>query len=151
MDTDTDLRACGGADAYLRSCASRTVLDVIANKWTCLLIGALQGGSMRFGELRRRLDGITQKSLTQALRRLERDGLVTRTLHPTIPPRVDYELTELGMNVSELLKAITGWSEEHAAEITKARQAYDERTEPPTQVFASDALEPPQTKREMLH
>jgi DNA-binding HxlR family transcriptional regulator len=88
VDTIVDLRESGGADAYLRSCPSRDVLDVIGSKWTVLIVPALLDRPLRFGELRRRLDGITQKSLTQALRHLERDGFVTRTQYPTIPPRV---------------------------------------------------------------
>ena len=112
-------------DAYLKGCASRTVLEVIANKWTHLVVCALRDGPMRFGELRRRLDGVTQKTLTQTLRALERNGLATRTLFPTIPPRVDYELTDLGRNVAGLLDAILLWSEHHSADITAARERYD--------------------------
>jgi DNA-binding HxlR family transcriptional regulator len=81
---------------------------------------------MRFGELRRRLQGVTQKMLTQTLRTLERNGLVTRTLYPTIPPRVDYELTDLGRSAVTVLDDILRWSEGHSAEITAARQRYDE-------------------------
>ena len=116
-------------DAYLSGCASRTVLDVIANKWVHLLVCALRDGPMRFGELRRRLDGVTQKMLTQTLRALERDGLVTRTLYPTIPPRVDYELTGLGRDAAGLLEGILAWSEQHATEITAARTRYDARVD----------------------
>ena len=112
-------------DVYLKGCASRTVLEVIANKWTHLVVCALRDGPMRFGELRRRLDGVTQKTLTQTLRALERNGLATRTLFPSIPPRVDYELTELGRNIVGLLDAILLWSEDHSAEITAARERYD--------------------------
>jgi len=130
MDTIPDLREYGGADAYLRNCPSRTVLDVLANKWTTLVVCALRGGPMRFGELRRRLDGITQKSLTQALRGLERDGLVTRTLYPTIPPRVDYALTDLGRSAGALMEALRIWAEKHMDEILTARAAYDDRPEP---------------------
>jgi DNA-binding HxlR family transcriptional regulator len=114
-------------NAYLRGCASRTVLDVIANKWTHLVMCALRDRPMRFGELTRRLGGVTQKMLTQTLRALERDGLATRTLYPTIPPRVDYELTDLGRNVAGLLDAVLVWSEQHTAEIIAARQRYDDR------------------------
>jgi len=114
-------------DAYLRHCASRTVIDVIANKWTCLLIGTLADGPVRFNALRRRLDGITQKSLTQSLRNLERDGLVTRTLYPTVPPRVEYELTDLGRSVLVFTEGIRQWSEEHVGQIREAREVYDAR------------------------
>lgn len=129
MYTTPDLRPHGGADAYLRSCASRAVLDVIANKWVCLVIGALSSGPMRFGELRRRLDGITQRMLTRTLRELERDGLVNRDVYPSIPPRVDYDLTDLGRSVVGLMDQIRIWSEEHIADIETARRRYDERAE----------------------
>jgi len=114
-------------DPYRKGCASRTVLDVIANKWVHLVVCALRHGPKRFGELRRQLDGVTQKMLTQTLRALERDGLITRTLYPTIPPRVDYELTDLGHEVAGLLDNILVWSQHHAAEITAARARYDNR------------------------
>ncbi|MEY9212877.1 DNA-binding HxlR family transcriptional regulator [Thermobifida halotolerans] len=127
MDTIPDLRSWGGADAYLRTCASRAVLDVIANKWVCLVLGALREETMRFGQLRRRLDGITQKMLTKTLRELERDGLVHRAVYPTVPPRVEYRLTELGQNLGRLMTEIRVWAEEHMPEIQEARERYDER------------------------
>ncbi|WP_051969698.1 winged helix-turn-helix transcriptional regulator [Kitasatospora azatica] len=127
MGTTSDLRGYGGANAYLAACPSRTILDVLANKWTMLVIGALGDGPLRFGELRRRLDGITQKMLTQTLRALERDGLVSRTVYPTIPPRVDYAPTELGRNVSGLLDSIRIWSEDNINTVLASRYAYDER------------------------
>jgi DNA-binding HxlR family transcriptional regulator len=114
-------------NVYLRGCASRTVLDVIANKWTNLVVCALRDGPLRFGQLRRHLEGITQKMLTQTLRALERDGLVTRTLYPTIPPRVDYELTDLGREAASLFDGLIVWAEQHVDEITAARHHYDVR------------------------
>jgi DNA-binding HxlR family transcriptional regulator len=127
MGTTDNLRFYGGADAYLAACPSRQILDVLANKWTMLVMGALSGGPMRFGELRRRLDGITQKMLTQTLRALERDGLVTRTVYPTIPPKVEYAATELGESVTALMHAIRAWSEENINAVLDARDAYDTR------------------------
>ncbi|MFI9250382.1 winged helix-turn-helix transcriptional regulator [Streptomyces sp. NPDC053069] len=127
MGTTDNLRFYGGADAYLAACPSRQILDVLANKWTMLVMGALSGGPMRFGELRRRLDGITQKMLTQTLRTLERDGLVTRTVYPTIPPKVEYAATELGESVTALMHAIRTWSEENINAVLDARDAYDAR------------------------
>ena len=124
MDTK---RAPVPPNVYLRGCASRTVLDVLANKWTNLVVCALRDGPMRFGQLRRQLEGITQKMLTQTLRTLERDGLVTRTLYPTIPPRVDYELTDLGRDAAALFDGLIEWSEQHVTEITAARDRYDQR------------------------
>ncbi|GLZ29422.1 transcriptional regulator [Lentzea sp. NBRC 105346] len=117
-------------DAYLRHCASRTVLETVANKWAVLLVGTLSHGTLRFGELRRRLDGITQKSLTQSLRVLERDGMVVRTVYPTIPPRVEYSLSPLGHSVADLMAGIRSWSEQHLLEILAAREAYDSRPAP---------------------
>lgn len=127
MGTTDNLRFYGGADAYLAACPSRQILDVLANKWTMLVMGALSGGPLRFGELRRRLDGITQKMLTQTLRTLERDGLVARTVYPTIPPKVEYAATELGESVTSLMHAIRAWSEENINAVLDARDAYDVR------------------------
>ncbi|MFI6495266.1 winged helix-turn-helix transcriptional regulator [Streptomyces sp. NPDC050564] len=127
MGTTDNLRFYGGADAYLVACPSRQILDVLANKWTMLVMGALSGGPMRFGELRRRLDGITQKMLTQTLRTLERDGLVTRTVYPTIPPKVEYAATRLGESVTALMHAIRAWSEENINAVLDARDVYDAR------------------------
>jgi DNA-binding HxlR family transcriptional regulator len=133
METTVGHETVTPPNAYLRDCASRTVLDVVANKWTHLVVCALREHPKRFGQLRRRVEGITQKMLTQTLRELERNGLATRTLYPTIPPRVDYELTDLGHNVAGLLDAVLLWSEQHSAEITAARQRYDDRTDQHTQ------------------
>ncbi|WP_031521264.1 winged helix-turn-helix transcriptional regulator [Streptomyces sp. NRRL F-5123] len=127
MGTTDGLRFHGGADAYLAACPSRQILNVLANKWTMLVMGALSGGPLRFGELRRRLDGITQKMLTQTLRSLERDGLVTRTVFPTIPPRVDYAATPLGESVTALLHSVRAWSEDNIDAVLEARDAYDAR------------------------
>ncbi|MGR6921863.1 winged helix-turn-helix transcriptional regulator [[Actinomadura] parvosata] len=132
MDTTfPDLRQYGGADAFLQACKPRTVLDIFTNKWTGLVLGALLDGPRRFNELRRMLDGITQKMLSQTLRTLERDGLLVRTVYPTIPPRVDYELNELGRSVVGVLRSIGEWAGEHADEVIAARQAYDERAKEP--------------------
>jgi DNA-binding HxlR family transcriptional regulator len=127
VDTTEDLCESFPVNAYLRNCASRTVLETLANKWTCLLADTLRHGPVRFGVLRRRLDGITQKSLTQTLRTMERDGMVIRTVYPTIPPRVEYELSELGQSVVELMAGIRIWSERHVTEIVAARDEYDRR------------------------
>ena len=127
MDTNFDLRSYGGANAYLRTCPSRDVLGMVGNKWTILIVPALCNGPMRFGELRRLLDGITQKSLTQSLRTLERDGFVTRTQYPTIPPRVDYALTDLGFRASTLLEGVRRWAESNLADVLTARAAFDAR------------------------
>jgi DNA-binding HxlR family transcriptional regulator len=114
---------------YLRSCPSRTVMEVISGKWPLYVLAALRlhDRPMRFSELRRFLDGITQKVLSSTLRSLERDGLLQRTVYPTVPPRVEYGLTELGVGAAELTAALTNWSVAHAKEILTARQCYDAR------------------------
>ncbi|MFD8499374.1 winged helix-turn-helix transcriptional regulator [Amycolatopsis sp. NPDC059657] len=119
-------------DSYLDDCPARTVLDVLANKWTLLVVSALRqhGGPMRFNELRRRLTGITQKMLTQTLRALERDGLAARKVYPTVPPRVEYTLTALGIDAGKLLNAIGEWSEHHVPEILDSRATFDARPDP---------------------
>ncbi|MEE2037990.1 helix-turn-helix domain-containing protein [Nocardiopsis sp. CT-R113] len=127
------MRELGGADVYLRNCASRNVLSLLSNKWLCLVVGVLSSGPARFGALRRRLDGITQKMLTQTLREMERAGLVDRRVYPTTPPRVEYSLTPLGAELETLMGAIRVWSEEHMGEIATARADYDERAARPVE------------------
>jgi len=124
MDTTVEVQTCERADAYLRTCPSRTVLDVLGSKWVALVVPTLRTGPMRFGALRRRLDGITQKTLTQTLRNLERDGLVARTVHPTSPPSVEYGLTELGHSASDLLEQMRVWAETHLTHVLDARRRY---------------------------
>lgn len=114
-------------DVYARNCPCRDVLDLVASKWSALVIGALEGGAMRFGALRRRIEGVTQKMLTQTLRELERDGLVTRRVYPTVPPAVEYELSDLGRGVAGPLAAIRDWSEQHLDQIQAARDDFDRR------------------------
>lgn len=115
-------------NAYLRQCPSRRVLDAISDKWVTLIVSALAGGSMRYSELEREIAGVSPKMLTQTLRGLERDGLVVRVVTAGVPPRVDYELTELGCSLRELVLQIKAWSELHIAEIEAARAAYDARS-----------------------
>jgi DNA-binding HxlR family transcriptional regulator len=122
MDTTSEVLQCEVADAYLSTCPSRTVLDMLASKWVILIVPTLRAGPMRFGALRRRLAGITQKTLTQTLRNLERDGLVARTVHPTSPPSVEYELTELGRSASDLLEQMRIWAETHLTHVLDARK-----------------------------
>ena len=127
MDSKDIEVQCKSYDVFRRSCPSHTVLEVLTNKWTLLVISSLRGKAHRFGELSRRIEGITPKMLTQTLKILERDGLVQRTMYPVIPPRVDYELTELGGDLVELLDAIRFWSERHVPDILKAREVAKER------------------------
>ncbi|MCX4745312.1 helix-turn-helix transcriptional regulator [Kitasatospora sp. NBC_01287] len=110
---------------YRRDCPSRTVVELLANKWTLYVLAALREheGPMRFNALLRLLDGITQKMLTQTLRALERDGLIERTVYPTVPLRVEYALTALGVEAGQLTTAIAQWSVAHVPEILTAREA----------------------------
>jgi DNA-binding HxlR family transcriptional regulator len=101
------------------------ILARIGDKWSVLVVTRLGGGSMRFSELRRELHGISQKMLTTTLRGLERDGFVTRTVTPTIPPRVDYELTDLGRDLLEPVSALGKWAIRNRERVESARQAYD--------------------------
>ena len=110
-------------------CEVRTILDRIADKWSLLVICVLADGTQRFSELKREIDGISQRMLTLTLRQLEREGLVTRTVFPVVPPRVDYELTELGSTLLDTIQALVAWAGKHGNEIKKARAAYDARAE----------------------
>jgi DNA-binding HxlR family transcriptional regulator len=113
------------ADVYSAPCPSRAALDRIADKWTALLVGALAGGTRRFSELRSDVGGISEKMLTQTLRSMERDGFVTRRVSGTVPPRVEYTLTELGHSLEEPLAAVRAWAERHINEVEGARATYD--------------------------
>ncbi|KUL46011.1 HxlR family transcriptional regulator [Streptomyces sp. NRRL F-4489] len=108
-------------------CEVRQILDRIADKWSLLVIALLDRQSLRFTELRRAIDGVSQRMLTRTLRHLERDGLVSRTVHPTVPPRVDYELTPMGATLHSTIRALVVWTEEHQNAIAAARAAYDRR------------------------
>jgi DNA-binding HxlR family transcriptional regulator len=100
-------------DVYRALCPCRDVLDLIANKWTALAIGALEERPMRFGELQRRLSGVTPKVLSTTMKRLETNDLVTRTVIPEVPLHVEYELTDLGRSLSVPLRSIREWTELH--------------------------------------
>lgn len=111
---------------YLENCPTRQILDRIADKWTTLLIEILSTRpSLRFSELRRAVEGISQKMLTQTLRDLERDGLVTRTVFAAVPPRVEYALTPLGRTLGEPLHALHAWATQHMAAIREAQERFD--------------------------
>ncbi|MCJ8191613.1 winged helix-turn-helix transcriptional regulator [Sphingomicrobium aestuariivivum] len=103
------------------------VLNRVGDKWSMLIVMVLATGSRRFNELKREVDGISQRMLTRSLRGLERDGLVDRTVTPTIPPRVDYELTELGRSLTGPVKALGDWAIEHIDCIRAAQARYDDR------------------------
>jgi DNA-binding HxlR family transcriptional regulator len=115
------------AEGSCRAVAS--VLARVGDKWSVLVIMMLINGPMRFNELKRTIGGVSQRMLTLTLRGLERDGLVTRTVFPTIPPRVDYELTDLGRGLSQPVKSLGEWAMRHQDQIEAARSRFDERNE----------------------
>lgn len=111
------LRATFAADVFVAGCPSRTVLEHVTSKWGLLLLVALSEGEQRWSALRRRADGISEKMLAQTLKTLERDGLVIRHAHATIPPRVDYSLTDRGRDLSVLLIPLVAWTVQNADDI----------------------------------
>ncbi|RBQ20855.1 transcriptional regulator [Spongiactinospora rosea] len=128
-------------DAFMANCPSRRLLDRLSDKWVSLVLAALGGSDcpyigdghdggrpMRYSELSRKLVGVSQKMLTQTLRALERDGLLTRTVTPTVPVTVTYELTDLGRSLYEVMRAIKLWAETHMEEVLANREEYDTRT-----------------------
>ncbi|MDZ5078776.1 helix-turn-helix domain-containing protein [Nesterenkonia sp. HG001] len=117
-------------NVMVATCPSRTSLARIANKWTAMIVIALSRGRLRFGEIRRAVDGISGKVLADTLRDLERDGIVSRTAYDEMPPRVEYDLTPLGRSLREPLTALGQWAEAHIEEVEAARAAYDEKTMP---------------------
>jgi DNA-binding HxlR family transcriptional regulator len=108
-----------------KDCPVRQVLDRVGDKWSVLIIVVLGRGQLRFNELHRVIDGISQRMLTLTLRNLERDGLVSRTVHATVPPRVDYALTELGWTLLGPLDTLTEWAYRNVPDIEAAREKYD--------------------------
>ena len=109
------------------SCRAREVLQRVGDKWSVLAIDLLGQGTMRFSELHRAIDGITARMLTVTLRGLERDGIVTRTIHPVIPPRVEYALTPMGRTLLDTIGQLVAWADSHLPEIEAARAVYDAR------------------------
>ncbi|KAB8189008.1 transcriptional regulator [Nonomuraea phyllanthi] len=128
-------------DAFVAACPSRKLLDRISNKWVTLILAALGGGgspqpgdgcageprAMRYSELSRLLAGVSQKMLTQTLRSLERDGLITRTVTPTVPVTVSYELTDLGLSLHQMMRGLKSWAETYMDEVLANRETYDNR------------------------
>ncbi|MEU5246818.1 helix-turn-helix domain-containing protein [Streptomyces asoensis] len=112
-------------DVFARACPSRGTLEHVTGRWGGLTLGALHEGSLRFNELRRRVDGVSEKMLSQTLHALERDGLVHREAQPTNPPRVDYELTPLGREVTERLLSLIHCVEGRMDDVLAARERYD--------------------------
>jgi DNA-binding HxlR family transcriptional regulator len=117
----------GTWDPYQRDCPSRRLLDRIGDRWTVLIVGALDVGPRRFTEIAADVEGISQKMLTQTLRSLERDGFVARTAYPVVPPHVEYELTELGRSLQNPLRALERWAIENMDDVVERQDAYDGR------------------------
>ncbi len=105
------------------------VLSRVGDKWSVLVVSILGMGPMRFNELKRAVNGVSQRMLTLTLRALERDGLVTRTVFPSVPPRVDYELTTLGRSLLNPVLALTGWALDHRGDIDTARRKFDAKAD----------------------
>jgi DNA-binding HxlR family transcriptional regulator len=103
----------------------REVLSRVGDKWSMLIVAILNDGPLRFNELRRRIEGISQRMLTLTLRELERDGLLTRTVEPTVPPSVHYELTALGRTLLDPVKALAAWAQNYHPQIVQAQQKFD--------------------------
>ena len=110
---------------YLASCPTRQVLDCIADKWAVLVVGLLIAGRRRFGELRREIQGVSQKMLTQTLRSLERDGLISRRVYACVPPKVEYSLTPLGQSLAETLDGLRVWAESNIEDVLQSQMAFD--------------------------
>lgn len=118
-------------DAFCRTCPTNELLGRLSDKWVGLVVAALSDGPRRYGELSRKIAGVSPKMLTQTLRALERDGLLSRTVTPSVPVRVDYELTPLGAGLAGLLTAVKAWAETHFEEVRAARERYDAMADSP--------------------
>jgi len=114
-------------DAFLRSCPTNQLLGRLSDKWAGLVVSALAAGPMRYSDLGRKIAGVSPKMLTQTLRSLERDGILSRTVTPSVPVRVDYALTPLGTSLAGLVTAVKEWAETHFDEVRAARERYDEQ------------------------
>lgn len=126
-DFDLDVADNRAPNVYAEACPSRAILQLIADKWTLLILPALRRGPKRNGDLMRLIEGVSQKMLTQTLRQLERNGLVSRIDYGEIPPRVEYALTELGGSLAEAMRKLDGWAETHIPHVLAARVEFDKR------------------------
>jgi DNA-binding HxlR family transcriptional regulator len=109
---------------------AREMIERIADKWTMLVLDALEPGAQRFTRIREQVGNVSQKMLTKTLRQLERDGLVTRTVYPVVPPHVEYKLTPLGLGLAESFCGVWKWADAHAGRVVEARRKYDARKKP---------------------
>jgi DNA-binding HxlR family transcriptional regulator len=121
-------------DGQPAACRARDLLGRIGDKWSLYVISRLGEQTLRFTDLKRRVDGISQRMLTATLRGLERDGIVSRTVYPVVPPRVDYALTPLGRTLLATVGTLVVWADDHVEDIENARAAYDVRVAKPTPV-----------------
>lgn len=121
------MREFAGTDKTESPCHYRRALEVVSSKWTVLVFYELEFGKLRYSELKRRIEGVTQKMLTQTLRQLERDGLVTRYIHSTVPPTVEYELTPLGKTLIEPMRVLHQWTDANYDSVLQARKAFDQK------------------------
>jgi DNA-binding HxlR family transcriptional regulator len=128
METTSPPSALAAYDVFKLACPSRQIFDRIGERWAALILLALQNETLRFSALRRRIEGINQKMLTQTLRSLERDGLVSREVFPTVPVTVEYSLTPLGDSLCEAVQTVRTWAYTHIDELTAAREAYEHAT-----------------------
>ena len=123
------------------NCHARDVLARVGDTWSVYIIHVLgDARTLRFNELRRQVDGISQRMLTVTLRGLERDGLVSRTVYPEVPPRVEYALTRLGGTLRQLIRGLVAWAGAHLDEVDSARAAYDARHGPPARVGVAERI-----------
>lgn len=112
-------------DVFENHCPARMVLDRLADKWALLILNRLKDGPVRFNSIRRNIKGISQKVLSQTLKKLERDGIISRAVFPTVPVTVEYALTPLGHTLTETVDALAHWAEHHMDSVVAAQQAYD--------------------------
>lgn len=112
-------------DVYAARCPTRLVIDRIADKWAILVLGKLVEGPVRFNQLRREIEGISQKVLSQVLKKLERDGLINRHAYATVPVTVEYSITPLGLTLKSTVEALTDWAEQNIEAVLAAQRAYD--------------------------
>ncbi|HEY9314495.1 helix-turn-helix domain-containing protein [Williamsia sp.] len=127
---DSLAAAVADHDSFLATCSSRQLLSRLADKWVTLVLCALVNGPVRHSDLARRIGGVSQKMLTQTLRNLERDGLVLRTLTPTVPLKVEYELTALGLSLVGVFAQLKAWADTNMDDVATARTDYDTRNNP---------------------
>ncbi|OIO55079.1 MAG: transcriptional regulator [Alphaproteobacteria bacterium CG_4_10_14_0_2_um_filter_63_37] len=120
------LRPCKASADWSHRCPVRDVLDRVSDRWSVLVLHTLQPGTMRFTELKRAIGDISQRMLAQTLRRLEEDGMVTRTVHPTVPPKVEYTLTPLGASLMEQMEGLVRWASINHDAVRQARSRYAE-------------------------